>query len=50
MKRYNLFNYIEYLKDNPKGYWFSRRWIFLLLIRNGRSTSWFWRAGRMGGI
>jgi len=25
MKGYNLFNYIEYLKDNPKGYWFKRR-------------------------
>jgi hypothetical protein len=25
MKKYTLKNYVEYLKDNPKGYWFKRR-------------------------
>ncbi|MEK6844061.1 MAG: hypothetical protein AABX83_01400 [Nanoarchaeota archaeon] len=25
MKKYTFRNYIEYLKDNPKGYWFKRK-------------------------
>ena len=25
MKKYTFRNYFEYLKDNPKGYWFKRR-------------------------
>ena len=25
MKRYSFKNYIEYLKDNPEGYWFKQR-------------------------
>ncbi len=25
MKSYNLNNYTEYIKDNPKGYWFKRK-------------------------
>lgn len=25
MKRYTWRNYIEYMKDNPKGYWFKMR-------------------------
>ena len=24
-KRNNFYNYIDYLKDNPKGYWFRRK-------------------------
>jgi len=38
MKKYTFKDYIEYIKDNPKGYWFKRKlygWGWVPVTREG---------------